>query len=205
MLVVANIHSGKIVHAIDTTQTGTHMVAIDTTKELAYTTNMRTNSVAVIDLKTNKFVRAIKTAQTPEAIRLNGPGDELWYGANRNGLIKVVDLTNGKELAEFSGFSFPYRVLFSQDQRVAVVPDFKQDYIRFFDPKTKTELGTLELGKLTGPQGVIFHPDDKTLFLSLNSASKIVAIDVDSRSVIAELQSGKHPDGIGYTPLVFED
>lgn len=202
-LIVADIHSGKIINTIDTTQAGTHMVAVDTERSLAYTSNMRSNTLSVLDLSAGSFLRTIATAQTPEAIRLTRSGHQLWYGANRNGQVKVVNSETGTELAEWDGFTFPYRVLFSRDERVAVVPDFRQDNVRFFDPKNMTELGKLPLGNGAGPQGVIFHPNDKTLFLSLNSKSKVVAIDADSRQVIAELDSGKNPDGIGYTALEF--
>ena len=204
MLVVADISTGKVVNSVDTTQRGTHMVTIDQGRNLAYTSNMRSNSISVIDLEAGTFLRTIDTAQTPEAIKLTPSADEIWYGANKRGLVKVVGLESGMELAEFSGFTFPYRVLFSRDQRIAVVPDFRKDYVRFFDAKNKTELGTLPLGKGAGPQGVIFHPDDKILFLSLNRQSKVVAIDVNTRTVLAELESGQNPDGIGYTPLEFK-
>lgn len=202
-IVIADIHTGEVIRGIDTTQSGTHMLAIDREKHLAYSSNMRSNSIAVLDLRGGKFVKAIATAQTPEAIRLNGSGNEIWYGANRRGLIKVVNVEDGKELAEWKGFKFPYRVLFSRDDRIAVVPDFRQDYIRFFDAQNKTELGTLELGKDAGPQGVILHPDDNTLFLSLNRKHKVVAIDIHKRKIIAEFDSGLNPDGIGYSPMQF--
>lgn len=202
-VVIADIHTGKILKEISTTQTGTHMVAVDRAKSLAYSSNMRSNSIAVLDLNAGKFLKAIDTAQTPEAIRLNGAGSEIWYGANKKGLIKVISSDSGRELAEWTGFKFPYRVLFTQDNSIAVVPDFRQDYVRFFDPQAKKELGTLELGEGAGPQGVILHPNDKTLFLSLNRKHKVLAIDIHERKVVAEFKSGPNPDGIGYTPLQF--
>ena len=202
-LVIANIQQGTIANVIDTTQQGTHMVTVQPDKNVAYTSNMRSNTLAKLDLSTNTFVRTFSTAQTPEAIRLSPAGDELWYGANKKGLVKVIDLSTSAEIAEFSGFSFPYRVLFTKDEQLAVIPDFRMDYVRFFNAKTKQEIGKLSLNKGDGPQGVIFHPNDKTLFLSLNSSSEIAVIDAQSREVVQRIKGVANPDGIGYTHLVF--
>ena len=164
---------------------------------------MRSSTIAMLDLATASFVKVFNTEQTPEAIRLSPDGDEIWYGANKKGLVKVIDLQTGKNKAEFSGFSFPYRVLFTPDARLAMVPDYRKDYVRFFDAQNKKELGTLVLGDKTGPQGVILHPNGEILFLSLNTSSEVAVIDVNKREIIQRYKSGANPDGIGYTHLVF--
>jgi len=202
-LVIVDIHKGEIVNAIDTTQQGTHMVAVRPQENTAYTTNMRSDTIAVLDLTTHSFVKTFSTEQTPEAIRLSPSEDEIWYGANSKGLVKVIDSDTGKSKAEFGGFSFPYRVLFTTDGALAFVPDYRRNNIRFFDAMEKKELGELALGDDAGPQGVVLHPNNQVLFLSLNTRSEVVAIDVHEHEVIQTYRSGMNPDGIGYTHVVF--
>ncbi|EWH06769.1 hypothetical protein AT00_07415 [Pseudoalteromonas lipolytica SCSIO 04301] len=54
--------------------------------------------------------------------------------------------------------------------------------------------------KGTGPKGVVFHPDDRTLFLSAYEKNKVLVIDIVSGKTLFELPTGNGPDGIGYSP-----
>lgn len=197
--VIANIHSGEVLSAVNTQQQTTHMLAISNNEEYAFTTNIRSNSISKISLKNNSLVKQIDTEEMPEAINISGDGKYLWYGANKEGLVTVIDTNNEKVVAQFSGFSFPYRILFSHDEKVAIVPDFRLHQVRFFDTTTFKEIGSLVLEEGAGPQGITLHPQFDIAFLSLNLKNKIVAIDISSREIIAEYPTGNNPDGVGFT------
>jgi len=53
-----------------------------------------------------------------------------------------------------------------------------------------------------GPQGVVLHPDDRTLFLSLSRRDRVIVIDIESRQILGSYATGSSHDGIGYSPLV---
>lgn len=197
-LLIANIYSGEIEAAINTQQKTTHMVAIDAEEDVAFTTNIRSNSISKISLATQSVVKQIKTEAMPEAINITRDGRQLWYGANEKGLVTVIDTQSEVQLAQFDGFSFPYRVLFSHNEKVAVVPDFLLNEVRFFDVKTLKELGKLSLENDAGPQGIALHPELDIAFLSLNLQNKIVAIDINSRKIIAQYPTGTNPDGVAF-------
>lgn len=197
-MVIANIHTAAIETAVSTQQQTTHMLAIGAKEDLVYTTNIRSNSISQISLLENAVVKQISTEEMPEAINITADGKQLWYGANKAGLVTVIDTESEAELAQFSGFSFPYRVLFSHDEKMAIVPDFRRHEVRFFDTESLQEVGVLALGEGSGPQGVVLHPELDIVFLSLNLKNKIVAIDIASREIIAEYPTGNNPDGVGY-------
>lgn len=202
-VVIADIHAGVIVKAIDTTQPGSHMVAMPGDSKIAYTTNMQGNTLSVVDMEKGSFIKTIKTEKTPEAIIVSRSGHEVWYGANDQGLVVATNAVTGDILGRWKDFRFPYRILLTRDERVAIVPDFRNHYVRFFDAQAKSELGTLRLEEQAGPQGIILHPNDKTAFLSLNAKNKVLAIDVNSRQVLAEFKTGNNPDGIGYSAITY--
>lgn len=195
-VVIANIHSGDIESAIRTNQSTTHMLALSQSENLVYATNIRSNSISKMSLNNNKVLEQISVEEMPEAIRLLNDGSELWYGANKEGLVIVLDTKTKKPVAKFDGFSFPYRVLFSHDESVAMVPDFRNHDLRFFDVKSKKEIGRLALEKEAGPQGITLHPSLDIAFLSLNLKNKVLAIDIHSRKIIAEYPTGNNPDGV---------
>lgn len=197
-LVIANIYSGDIEAAVNTQQQTTHMVAISSKQDFAFTTNIRSNSISKISLANMSLLKQIGTEAMPEAINITYDGKQIWYGANEKGLITVIDADTEAQLAQFDGFSFPYRVLFSHSENIAMVPDFQLHEVRFFNTKTFEELGKLALEEGAGPQGITLHPTLDIAFLSLNLKNKIVAIDIGSREIIAEYPTGNNPDGIGF-------
>jgi len=193
---IANVITGEVIGHIDTEQTTTHMVAFNNDETLAYSTNIRSNTISALNLADAIKVKDIATEAMPEAINYRRTANELWYGANEDGLLVVIDPISEAVIAKWDGFSFPYRVLFNHDESIAMVPDFRNHYVRFFDAQTKQELGTLELEPEAGPQGIVLHPTKDIVFLSLNLKNKVLAIDVATRKVIAEYPTGNNPDGL---------
>lgn len=201
-VVIANIHTGEIVKVIDTTQNGSHMVALPLLSDKVFTTNMADDSVSVLDVKSARLVKTMAMPKTPEAITINQTGTELWVGSNHNGLISLFDTHTDELLKQWTGYSFPYRILLTQDEMYSVVPDYRQNTLDIFDAVSKVKLKRITLGAGDGPKGVTFAPDDRTLFLSLYAQDKIIAVSIPSGEILYELPSGDGPDGIGYSEII---
>jgi DNA-binding beta-propeller fold protein YncE len=193
---IANVVTGKVTNKIETAQDTTHMVTLNEDESAAYATNIGSNTISFVNMSNQTLLKNIPTLPMPEAINYRKSAKELWYGANKEGKLVVVDPETEAVLATWSGFSFPYRVLFNHDESVAMVPDFRKHYIRFFDATNKKELGTLALEEEAGPQGITMHPEHDIAFLSLNLKNKIVAIDIHTQQIIAEFPTGNNPDGL---------
>jgi len=203
-VVLVDIISGQIKKVLATQQKGSHMVALPESSERVYTTNMDSNTVSELDIKTGALLRKIATPNIPEAITVNQSGTELWVGSNEDGLVSVFDLMNGGLIKQFKGFSFPYRVLLTQDEKFAVIPDFKNNTLDIIDVKNKKKLHQVKFGWRTIPNGVVYHPNDRTLFMTSYGKDKVVVIDIPSGKTLFELPTGDGPDGIGYSPLVLQ-
>ncbi|WP_420933548.1 YncE family protein [Alteromonas sp. A081] len=193
---IANVVTGNVTNKIETAQDTTHMVTLNNDESVAYTTNICSNSISVVNMSNQTLLKNMTTLPMPEAINYRKSAEELWYGANKEGRLVVINPDTEQEIAQWQGFSFPYRVLFNHDESVAMVPDFQNHYIRFFDATNKKELGTLALEKEAGPQGITMHPEHNIAFLSLNLKNKIVAIDIHTQQIIAEFPTGNNPDGV---------
>jgi len=200
-LVIVDIHEGTIVRSIDTTPNAAHMVAMSGDGKNAFTSNGATNSVSVIDVEAGKQIREISVPARPEAITTNRSGSEIWVGSNDENVVSVLAAKDESVLAQWSGFEWPYRILLTNDERYAVMPDLGNEEVRFFDVIHKTELGVMDFRGMQ-PQGVTLYPDDRTFFLSLSGQNKVVAIDIESREIVREYETGSAPDGVAYSPLV---
>ncbi|REL25472.1 YncE family protein [Thalassotalea euphylliae] len=200
-VVIANIFSGEITQALNTEQKGSHMVALTGRTDKVYTTNMQSNSVSELSIDEGKLLRQISMPETPEAIAISANGDELWVGSNKAGLVTVFNTATGEQLKQWRDYTFPYRILLSQDEKYAVIPDFRQNTLDIIENATKKRLKRIQFPEKTTPNGVIFAPDQRTLFMSAYDQNKVFVIDVPSGKVKFELPAGDGPDGIGYSPF----
>ena len=200
-LVIVNFQTGEIVRSISTGQHSSHMLAVSADGSVAYTSNGGTDSVSVIDIASGQLVRSINVPDRPEAITTNKSGSEIWVGSNDDEVVSVISASNNEVVAQWDGFDWPYRILLTDDERYAIMSDLNNNDLRFFDARTKSELGAMDLAG-TRPQGVTSYSDDRTLFLSLAGVDKVMVIDIESRTILGEYETGSSPDGIAYSPLV---
>ncbi len=199
-LVIVDFHSGEIVRDMGTGQPGSHMVALAADGSVAFTSNGEGDSVSVIDVPEGQLLSTLDVPDRPEAITSNDSGSEIWVGSNDEGVVTVFAAADGAQLAQWDGFSWPYRILFTKDERYVVMPDLNNNDLRLFDAQAKVELGSIDLSG-TRPQGVTWYSDDRTLFLSLAGRDEVLVIDIESRAILGRYQTGSSPDGIAYSPL----
>jgi YVTN family beta-propeller protein len=202
-LVIADFHAGEIVRAIDTGQNGSHMVALSEDGRTAYTSNGSSNSVSVIDVVNGQLLKTLDVPDRPEAITTNKRGDEVWIGSNDEEVVSVISAASGEINRQWNGFSWPYRILLTDDEKYAVMPDLGNEQLRFFDVNSGIEMGRIDLVGAQ-PQGVILYPDDRTLFVSLSGQNKVLVVNILTQEILGEYAAGDAPDGIGYSPLVLQ-
>nr|WP_168711043.1 YncE family protein [Ningiella ruwaisensis] len=197
---IVDIQRGEIIDRIGTEQNTSHMLALNESKDFAYVSNIRSNSISKLDVQARKKIKDIATEGMPEAIAYRKTGKELWYGANEQGKVLALDASSNEVLASFDGFKFPYRILFNHDESIAIIPDFRNHDVRFIDANSKQEIGKLYLGEGAGPQGIELHPEQDIVYLSLNLKNKVIAIDLKQQKIIEEYPTGNNPDGIVFVP-----
>ena len=200
-LVIVRIATGDIVKAIPTQQNGSHMVGVTFDGKRAWTGNMGSNTVSELDLVAGTWIRNIDVPAQPEAINVTHDGKEVWVGSNATGKLSVVDAATGAVSTAAEGFGWPYRVAFSPDNALVLLPDLRNEELRFVERSTRKELARLKLaGK--GPQGIIYTPDNRYAFLSFSTAGVVAILDIGARRVAGELSVGQTPDGVAYSTRV---
>jgi DNA-binding beta-propeller fold protein YncE len=200
-LLIVAVSSGEIRKVIPTQQQGSHMVGVTGDGKRAWTGNIGSNTVSELDLSAGTFLRSINVPAQPEAINVTPDGREVWVGSNSTGKVSVVDPTTGSVSTAAEGVSWPYRVLFTPDLATVILPDLRKDEVRFLERSTRRELSRLSLPG-AGPQGVTMTPDGRYLLESLSTQSRVVVIDMRTRTIAGYIPAGKTPDGIAYTVTV---
>lgn len=201
-VVIVNVVVGAIRRAIATQGLVSHMVGVTADGLRAYTSNMRSNSVSELDLRTGQFIRSIPVPTTPEGINVTPDGKEVWVGSNNTGKVSVIDPATWTVTTAAEGFAWPYRMLFTPDVKTVLIPDLTREELRVFDRSSRNEVARLPFPG-GGPQGIAITPDGRYVLLSLSKQARVAIIDMTTRAVVGSLAAGDTPDGIVYTTKVF--
>jgi DNA-binding beta-propeller fold protein YncE len=202
-LLIVRIGTGEIVKAIPTEQNGSHMVGVTRDGARGWTGNIGSNSVSELDLVNGASLRTIAVPAQPEAINVTPDGKEVWVGSNATGKISVIDAATGTVSTAAEGFGWPYRVLFSPDNALVLMPDLKNEELRFIERGSRKELHRIAF-KDGGPQGIVFTPDGKHALMSLSKMGQVAIIDVKAKKQVGHLMAGETPDGVAYSVKVME-
>ncbi len=200
-VLIVRVDSGDIENELPTVGQVSHMLAIPAIPSLIYTSDIGDGTVTELDITSGGVARKFNVPVTPEAIGVTPDGTEVWVGSNDLGLVSVIDTGSGAvNSGVLSGFGFPYRVLFSADASLVLIPDFFGNELRFVDRGSRQELATLTFPG-GGPQGITFSADESVIFQVLSSEDRVAVIDASTREVIGYVPAGNRPDGVAHTSL----
>ena len=200
-VLLVNVADGTIARAVSTAKLGSHMVGVVRDDTRGWTGDIGSNTITELDLVGGNALRSIDVPLQPEAINVTPDGREVWVGSNATGRVSVVNTASGAVTTAAEGFGWPYRVLFTPDDAMVLLPDYRKEELRFVDRTTKAEVARLAFPG-GGPQGITLANDGRVALLSLSSEGTVALIDVAGRRESARLPVGDTPDGVAYTPHV---
>jgi DNA-binding beta-propeller fold protein YncE len=202
-VVLVHVGDGEIAKAIPTGHPGSHMLAMVANGERIYTSNGRDNTVSSLSVGPGTHAGSVDVPPQPEAIGVMPDGSEVWVGSNAEGTVSAIDPRSGEVEEVLTGFGWPYRILFTPDQRLVLIPDLRGNELRIVDREERRELAVLSFPG-GGPQGITLTGDARYVFQSLSQQGKVVIIDLENHAVVGELEAGPTPDGVAYTDRVVE-
>ncbi len=216
-LVIVDFASGKVDTALATNARGSHMVAVRRDGKRAWTANIGDGNVTEFDLDARTTVRTLPAAANDEGIATTPGGILLWVGSNTEKSVTIIDTQRGEKTATLTGFGMPYRIGISRTGGIAVVCDPASNMIWLFQVGSNKELAKINLAKEkditlvsgaqagqpgAGPEGVTFDPIADIAYVTLNGSNQVLAVDLQTRKVLAVGAVGAGPDGIAFSPLV---
>jgi DNA-binding beta-propeller fold protein YncE len=202
-VVLVNVATGEIVTELPTEGDVSHMLAIPGSGDLIYTAEMRDATVTEIEVARGASVRKFQVPVTPEAVGVTPDGTEVWVGSNDLGIVSVIDTESGEVVRALEGFGWPYRIVFSEDGKTALLPDLRGNELRVVDVESRAEKSRVSFPD-AGPQSVVFSADGKYAFQALSQEARVAVIKLDSGAVIGYLPAGDGPDGVAHTARVVE-
>jgi YVTN family beta-propeller protein len=205
-VLLVHVPSRTVRKAVHTGQGTSHMVSVRADGVMAYTSNIRSNSISELNLTTGAS-RFLATAGQPEGIGARPDGREVWAASNTDGVISVVDVPSWKVVASIPVGERAYRVSFAPDGRTAVASLTASSKVRLYDAVTRAEIATIAIsGTSTGsdlapaggaqPVGITYSSDSRFAYVACQGIGAVAVIDLRERKLVKTIPVGAGPDAV---------
>jgi DNA-binding beta-propeller fold protein YncE len=198
--------------AIPTGQQGTHMLALAPAGVRAWTANIGSGSVTLVDLARGDTVRTRATGRGPEAIDVSPDGREVWAADRQLDRITVLDAGTLDSVASLPTGRFPNRLKFTPDGRLVLVSNAAAGTLGIYDARARRLLTTVALGdgpptaptpmnpsgRSATPLGIQLAPDGRRAWVALNAAGALAEVELPGGRVVRRVPAGEGPDGMAY-------
>ena len=186
----------KIVGAVPTGQSESHMLAISHDGKLGYTANVGPGTVSVLDLPARKTITVIPISGNTQRISIS-PDDSMVFTADQTKpQLAVIDTASNKVKAWVPLASPGYGTASTKDGRYLLVAVPKANHVAVVDLSTLKVTRTLDVP--SAPQEVLVRPDNKMAYVSCNASHKVAAINLTDWKVEKLIDAGKGADGLAW-------
>jgi len=204
-LLLVNITSGTIERVFRTEAGVSHMLALSTDRTRLYCSNMRDGSVSAFDFKSGAKIKDVKTGKECEGVGVTPDGRWVWAGNRAEDTISIIDTKTLEVTKRIASPGFPYRVQFTPDGKLALVPHARASSLVVADVASQTILKSITLGltKVAQPStaGVFPHPDNRHAFVTVRNDNSMLVLDLVTGETLARVDVQNSPDGVTYSPV----
>jgi len=197
-LTIVDTARGDAVTAVPTAQLGTHMVAVTPDGARAFTANIGSGTISVIDLAERRKIADIAVGGRPEGIALTPDGRTLWVGDLEGARVQAYDATTFARLGEVATGPVPIRVAASPDGRWIVTSNLGDGSLTLIDARTRARVrdiavsGSGEVRQVT----ILFSNDGARLYAAETGRDRVAEVDLESGRVLRRLTAGAQGDGL---------
>jgi len=190
------------VTAIGTGQQGTHMVAVSPDARRAFTANIGSGTVSVLDLVSATKLRDVSVGGRPEGIAITPDGRTLWVGDLEGARVIALDAQSFEKLAEVPTGEVPIRVAVSPDGQWVVTSNAAAGTLTVIDAKTRQVARTIPVsGAREAVQvTILFSADGKRLYAAETGQDQVAEVDLATGQVLRRLAAGRQGDGLAIAP-----
>lgn len=212
-----NVKNNIIAKYIPTEQDISHLLTVNSRAHRAYVSNIKSNSISVVDLTKNLKIKDVSTGIGSEGIDFNQETNEIWVTNRNDNTITVIDSTSLKIKEVIESHSFPIRVKFTPDSDHALVTNAQSGELTVFDVKTRKLLKKIKFpkgskdtaGRMFGdlfkdssvPIGIAIDPRRNRAFIAHANLDEISILDLKDLTLKGKIITGKEPDGMAYSKL----
>ncbi|HIA74024.1 MAG TPA: YncE family protein [Gemmatimonadetes bacterium] len=200
-----------------------HALAVDPHGERFFTASLGQNSVAYGSLGVEEvdLFHIDGTTHTLVQFALSPNGDWMVAGGQVSGELLIFDLSTWQPtlVKSVPVGGQPWHPSFSSDGTTVWIPNQSANSVTVVDVETWTVIDVIRHPALAEPHGSAISPDGSTVYISGRNVAgtyqsvsgdqsrpgTVVAIDIDTRSVIAVIEVGRYAAGMSVASAISRD
>ncbi len=190
---ILNEADGDSVGIIPNTE-GVHGIAFAYHFNKGYTSNGRSNTVSVFDLKNNKVLKQINTGKNPDAIMYDPFTKKIFVCDGRSNEATVIDPSGDTVAASIDLNGKPEAAVSDNKGNVYVNIESKSEIVKINMRNYKIE-DRWKIGKGESPSGLAIDSKNMILFSGCDNKLMVILSAKDGK-VLAELPIGEGCDGV---------
>lgn len=180
---------------------GSHMLAVSPDGRHAWTTDLGSKTVTLIDLITRRAPHSVEVGIEPEGIALSPDGTALWISARGSDKAFALDPETLAIRREVTVGDFPLRIAIRPQGDVAVTSDLGDAALSVIDTATSKRIRTIALDNRVNAEArqqvtVIWSPDGGRLYVAETGSDTIAEVEYASGRVLRRLAGGDGGDGL---------
>lgn len=188
-----------------TGKVGSHMLAVAPDARHAWSMDLGSGTVTLVDLVTRRAPRSVAIGEEPEGIDLSPDGSALWVSARGSNKAYEIDpmtleLRNTLDVGRFA-----LRLAIRPQGDVAVTSDLLDGGLSVIDLERAEIVRSIAVA---GPEGaqermqvtVIWSQDGKRIYVAETGDDAIAEVDYASGRVLRRLVAGDGGDGLAILP-----
>ena len=186
----------KLVGAIPTGQTESHMLALSHDGKRGYTANVGPGTVSVLDLAARKTLAVIPVSAKVQRISISMDDRLVFTSDQTKPQLAVIDTATNQVNAWVPLPGFGYGSAPTLDGRWLLVAVPGKNQVAVIDLGAMKVERTIDVPST--PQAVLMRPDNKVAYVSCDTSDQVAEIDLASWRVLRLIKTGKLADGMAW-------
>ena len=184
---------------------GSHMLVVDPTATVAWTTDLGSKTATRIALKARIAPISVSVGVEPEGIALSPDGSALWVSARSSNQAFELDPQTMEVRNTVATGAFPLRLAIRPQGDVAITSDLQDGGLTLIDLATAKVLRQIAVSSPEEAQArfqvtILWSDDGKRIYVAETASDTIAEVDYASGAVLRRIKVGEGGDGLAILP-----
>jgi YVTN family beta-propeller protein len=200
-IIIVDPATQKVAAEIPTGQPQSHMFVFSPDQKRAFTSNVGTGNISVLDVSGRRMITVIAVAKTIQRISISPDGKRIFTHDQDSPRLAVIDVSDNQSAAykvsnwiDLPGVA--YASAPTPDGKWLLVISAKKHLLLAIDLATLKVAKSLDLPGT--PSEILVSPDGDTAFVSCMDSGKVAVVDVPVWQLLVILTPGV--DGLAWIP-----
>ena len=165
----------------------------------AYAGIFKDNTVAVIDVVTDRVLSTIAVPTGPHGMAITRDGTRVFVSSDGSTVVSVIDTRTDKVTETIDVGAAPHGMALTPDGRMLLVAVFDAGQVVFIDTSSDTVVGRVAVAS---PHNIAIAPNGASAYVASqkSGSTALVLLDLARRAVIGTVALDKTPRALSFSP-----